>query len=172
MLTDQQDWTYNNKQQLSDEWADAQIDVAGAGDIPATKGCLNSFALLKKKYSRLRVVLSVGGGGKGSEPFAAVARDPSRRERFAQTALGLVQQFGIDGIDSKFSIPALQHELTNIQSTGSTPRTPARVKTTSPSLQPCVNTSQDPNIRSPPPSPPANGPCNTSTSQTPRSTWT
>jgi chitinase len=88
--------------QLSDEWADAQIEVAGAGDVPGTKGCLNSFALLKKKYTRLRVVLSVGGGGTGSEPFAAVARDPARRQRFAQTALGLVQQFGIDGIDSKY----------------------------------------------------------------------
>ncbi|KAL7771359.1 hypothetical protein CFE70_001302 [Pyrenophora teres f. teres 0-1] len=85
---------------LSDEWADAQIDVPGADDIPATKGCLNSFALLKKKYTRLRVVLSVGGGGKGSEPFAAVARDPACRERFAQSSLGLVQQFGIDGIDN------------------------------------------------------------------------
>lgn len=90
-----------NNLQLSDEWADAQIDVPGAGDVPATKGCLNSFALLKRKYTRLRVVLSVGGGGKGSEPFAAVARNPSSRARFAQTALGLVQQFGIDGIDSK-----------------------------------------------------------------------
>jgi chitinase len=75
--------------------------VAGADDVPGTQGCLNSFALLKKKYTRLRVVLSVGGGGKGSEPFAGVASDPSKRERFAQTALGLVQQFGIDGIDSK-----------------------------------------------------------------------
>jgi len=86
--------------QLSDEWADAQIDVPGLGDVPAAKGCLNSFAELKKKYTRLRVVLSVGGGGKGSEPFAAVARDPAARERFAQSAFGLVQQFGIDGIDS------------------------------------------------------------------------
>lgn len=90
--------------QLSDEWADAQIDVAGAGDIPATKGCLNSFAMIKRKYSKLRVVLSVGGGGKGSEPFAAVARDPQSREQFAQTAFGLVEQFGIDGIDSKLSV--------------------------------------------------------------------
>jgi len=91
-----------NSLQLSDDWADTQIDVAGVGDVPATKGCLNSFALLKKKYTRLRVVLSVGGGGKGSEPFAAVARDPACRQRFAQSALGLVQQFGIDGIDSEY----------------------------------------------------------------------
>jgi chitinase len=95
-----------NTLQLSDEWADAQIEVAGAGDVPATQGCLNSFALLKRKYTRLRVVLSVGGGGKGSEPFAGVARDPSKRQRFAQTALGLVQQFGIDGIDSTLPFEA------------------------------------------------------------------
>jgi chitinase len=87
--------------QLSDEWADAQIQVPGSGDVPQTTGCLNSFALLKKKYTKLRVVLSVGGGGKGSEPFAEVARHKHSRERFAETAFGLVQQFGIDGIDSK-----------------------------------------------------------------------
>ena len=57
--------------------------------------------MLKRKYTKLRVVLSVGGGGKGSEPFAGVARDPSRREQFAQSSLQLVQQFGIDGIDSE-----------------------------------------------------------------------
>jgi chitinase len=94
---------------LSDEWADAQIDVPGTDDIPATKGCLNSFALLKRKYTRLRVVLSVGGGGKGSEPFAGVARDPACRERFAQTSLALVQQFGIDGIDSQYIDPEWQY---------------------------------------------------------------
>ena len=88
-------------QQLSDEWADAQIQVAGAEGIPETTGCLNSFAEIKKKYNRLRVVLSVGGGGKGSEPFAEVARQQHTRERFAQSALELVQRLGIDGIDSE-----------------------------------------------------------------------
>lgn len=52
-------------------------------------------------------MLSVGGGGKGSEPFAAVARDPACRERFAQSSLALVQQFGIDGIDSQFAPSSL-----------------------------------------------------------------
>jgi chitinase len=78
--------------------------VPGAGDVPETKGCLHSFALLKNKYSKLRVILSVGGGGKGSEPFAEVARHQGTREKFAQTALALVQQFGIDGIDSKLIV--------------------------------------------------------------------
>ncbi|KAF2281200.1 chitinase 1 precursor [Westerdykella ornata] len=91
---------------LSDEWADAQIKVPGSGDIPEANGCLNSFALIKQKYSKLRVVLSVGGGGKGSETFAEVARNPASRETFARTALGLIQQFGIDGIDIDWEHPA------------------------------------------------------------------
>jgi chitinase len=78
-------------------------------DVPGTTGCLNSFALLKKKYTKLRVVLSVGGGGKGSEPFAEVARNQASRERFGQTARGLVQQFGIDGIDSECSWCLLEY---------------------------------------------------------------
>jgi chitinase len=69
---------------------------------------------LKKKYTKLRVVLSVGGGGKGSEPFAAVARNPASRETFARTAFALVEQFGIDGIDSKSatSITSIEDPLT------------------------------------------------------------
>lgn len=91
---------------LSDEWADAQIQVPGAEGIPETTGCLNSFAAIKRRYNRLRVVLSVGGGGKGSEPFAEVARHQPSRDRFAQTALGIVQQFGIDGIDIDWEHPS------------------------------------------------------------------
>lgn len=62
---------------------------------------MNSLAELKKKYNRLRVVLSVGGGGEGSKPFAGVARDPAKRDQFARSSLELVQRFGIDGIDSE-----------------------------------------------------------------------
>jgi len=106
--------------------------VPGVGDVPGTKGCLNSFALLKKKYTKLRVVLSVGGGGKGSEPFAAVACDPAARERFAQTSKALVQQFGIDGIDSMLARILISFQtifLTVRQLTGNTPRTQSRGKT-------------------------------------------
>lgn len=49
----------------------------------------------------LKVVLSVGGGGEGSKPFAGVACDPAKRDQFARSSLELVQRFGIDGIDSK-----------------------------------------------------------------------
>ncbi|CAG7933835.1 unnamed protein product [Penicillium olsonii] len=80
---------------LSDEWADTQMPVDG------TEGCLRAFAQLKQQYSKMRVVLSVGGGGKGSENFAEVSNSRSKTDTFVRTARGLVDQFGIDGIDSE-----------------------------------------------------------------------
>ncbi|OJI96321.1 hypothetical protein ASPVEDRAFT_157741 [Aspergillus versicolor CBS 583.65] len=85
---------------LSDEWADTQMPVDG------TNGCLRAFAQLKQQYSKMKLVLSIGGGGKGSENFAAVARSKSRTETFAQSARQLVDQFGLDGIDVDWEHPA------------------------------------------------------------------
>ena len=82
---------------MSDEWADTQMPVDG------TQGCLRAFAQMKQQYSKMKIILSVGGGGKGSENFAGVARNPSRVETFVRTARALVDQFGLDGIDGGFS---------------------------------------------------------------------
>lgn len=68
--------------------------------VDGTEGCLRAFAQLKQQYSEMKVIISIGGGGKGSENFASVARNPTAVERFAQTAKHLVDQFGLDGIDS------------------------------------------------------------------------
>lgn len=80
---------------MSDEYADSEIPVDG------TTGCLRAFTQLKSQYSKMKIILSVGGGGKGSENFAAVAQNSSYRETFVQTAKGLVDHFGLDGIDGK-----------------------------------------------------------------------
>lgn len=121
-----------NHVQLSDEWADTQIDVAGYEDVPASKGALNSLAELKKKYNQLKVVLSVGGGGEGSKPFAGVCCDPAKRDQFARSSFELVQRFGIDGIDSKLVISLMQDRrcLRGSQSTGNTRRTAVKATTT------------------------------------------
>jgi hypothetical protein len=94
---------------------------------------LNSFAELKKKYNMLKVVLSVGGGGEGSKPFAGVARDPAKRDQFARSSLELVQRFGIDGIDSKLGLAFVYcvQYLHYCQLTGSILRTGVKAKTTS-----------------------------------------
>ncbi|KAF2459697.1 putative class V chitinase [Lineolata rhizophorae] len=85
---------------LSDEWADTQMPVDN------TTGCLRSFAELKRKHSVLKLILSVGGGGKGSDNFAAVAQRPEAREQFAKTARDLCLTYGLDGIDVDWEHPS------------------------------------------------------------------
>lgn len=80
--------------QLSDEYADAQIEVDG------TRGCLNALNDLKQQYPLLKIILSVGGGGEGSAPFAEVAGNGTKRNTFATSARALVDEYGLDGIDS------------------------------------------------------------------------
>ncbi len=70
-------------------------------EVDGTNGCLRSFAALKKKHNVLKVMLSIGGPGRGCAPFAAVARNSKSRETFARTARELVISLGIDGIDGK-----------------------------------------------------------------------
>ncbi|KKK18771.1 hypothetical protein ARAM_004308 [Aspergillus rambellii] len=74
--------------------------------VDGTTGCLRAFSQLKPQYSKMKLVLSIGGGGKGSENFAAVARSQSRTETFAQTARKLVDEYRLDGIDVDWEHPA------------------------------------------------------------------
>ena len=67
--------------------------------VDGTNGCIRAFTQLKQQYSKMKVILSVGGGGKGSENFALVAGSNSRLDRFVHTARELVDQFGLDGLD-------------------------------------------------------------------------
>ncbi|KAI5809328.1 glycoside hydrolase superfamily [Pyronema omphalodes] len=84
---------------LSDEFADTQIEVDGV------KGCLAAFWKLKQQHTHLKVILSVGGGGKGSDNFKDVAADMNKREMFAYTARELCIQHGLDGIDIDWEHP-------------------------------------------------------------------
>lgn len=81
--------------QLSDEWADSQMDVDGG------KGCLGSLVMLKRQHPHLKVVLSIGGGS-ASANFAPVAASAAARDKFGRSARGLVETSGLDGIDSEF----------------------------------------------------------------------
>ena len=68
--------------------------------VDGTNGCLRAFTQLKQQYSKMKVILSIGGGGKGSDNFALVAGSRSRTETFCRTARELVDMFGLDGVDS------------------------------------------------------------------------
>jgi hypothetical protein len=83
--------------QLTDEWADTQIDV---DDV---KGCIASIITQKRSQnsSYVKILISIGGGGKGSEHFPTVASNPNLRARFASSVRAFVDNYGFDGADSK-----------------------------------------------------------------------
>ncbi|ODV92850.1 glycoside hydrolase family 18 protein [Tortispora caseinolytica NRRL Y-17796] len=87
---------------LSDEWADVQIKLGDNDE--GLKGCLGAFFQMKKKYRHLRVILAIGGWGYDGK-FSAVCNDANKRARFVQTAVGLVEECGLDGIDIDWEYP-------------------------------------------------------------------
>ncbi|KAL8705354.1 MAG: hypothetical protein Q9225_008031, partial [Loekoesia sp. 1 TL-2023] len=82
-----------------DEHADTKIAADG------THGCLNALRNLKHQHPNLKNLLSVGGGGAGSSPFASMASSPTARENFASSAKHILDTYGLDGLDIDWEHP-------------------------------------------------------------------
>ena len=81
----------------ADRWA------AGDYECDGTFGCVNAVRGLKEKKEkgRLKLVLSVGGGGKGSESFGVFAGTERGRIRFARGVREWIDRWEMDGVDGK-----------------------------------------------------------------------
>ena len=69
--------------------------------VDGTYGGLNAVRNLKSRNPSLKTLISVGGGGKASDPFADVAASPTAREQFAISAKQMLETYGLDGLDGK-----------------------------------------------------------------------
>ena len=65
---------------------------------------LQSLGKVKAQNPGLRVLLSVGGWS-GSRYFSDVAASTSARSRFSASCLGIVKQYGLDGLDIDWEYP-------------------------------------------------------------------
>ena len=92
---------------LSDGYADLEIDINGH------KGCLDELRSIKQQHPHIKLLLSVGGGGKGSTPLPKVAANAETRSRFAWTAEEMVEVYGLDGIDVDWEHPSSSQQGTD-----------------------------------------------------------
>lgn len=101
---------------MSDVWADTNAPLLGnLSQDPNSNlfGCFQQLYILKKQNRNLKVLLSIGGATYSSN-FGAATSTFSRRAMFASTAISLVQDLGLDGIDIDWEYPLNNKELNNL----------------------------------------------------------
>ena len=67
------------------------------------KDARDGIVSIRKSNPELKIVLSVGGWG--ADGFSQSARTKEGRERFAASALAIVKEYGLDGIDIDWEYP-------------------------------------------------------------------
>jgi len=99
----------------SDSWSDVEKQWGTWDDTPnAVHGCVHELFKFKEQNRQLKLLLSIGGWTYSNDErqFNHVA-DEAGRQKFAQSAVQLVTDWGFDGIDIDWEYPQDAAEARN-----------------------------------------------------------
>ncbi|KAJ1681848.1 hypothetical protein LUZ63_022926 [Rhynchospora breviuscula] len=103
---------------LTDLWADEQLHYAGDSWNDTGNnlyGNFKQFLLMKKQNRALKLMLSIGGWTFGPH-FAPMAADAKKRARFVSSAIAILENDGLDGLDIDWEYPANAQQASNFTS--------------------------------------------------------